>query len=72
MSDITGLLCVYCHKSEDEVLALLAFPDHLNICEECVWSMVETIASDHPDWRERVIQRMKSIPRVQKHLNNRS
>jgi len=56
------LNCTFCHKSQDEVVALLAFPDNLNICDECVWLMVEIVASDHAEWREQTIQKLSSLP----------
>ena len=56
-----ALSCTFCHKSEKDVVALLAFPDRLNICDECVWLMVEIIATDRPDWRDKVIGKPKSV-----------
>jgi ATP-dependent protease Clp ATPase subunit len=42
-SESTALSCTFCHKSEKEVVALLAFPDRLHICDECIWLMVEIV-----------------------------
>ena len=60
-SESTALSCTFCHKSEKEVFALLAFPDRLNICDECVWLMVEIVATDRPDWRDKIIDKLKSV-----------
>ena len=60
-SESTALSCTFCHKSEEEVVALLAFPDRLNICDECVWLMVEIVATDRPDWRDKIIDKLKSV-----------
>jgi hypothetical protein len=60
-SENTALSCTFCHKSEKEVVTLLAFPDRLHICDECVWLMVEIIATDRPDWRDKVIDKLKNV-----------
>lgn len=60
-SESTALSCTFCHKSEKEAVALLAFPDRLNICDECVWLMVEIVATDRPDWRDKIIDKLKSV-----------
>ena len=56
------LQCTFCGKADNELVALLAFPDDLNICDECVCLMVDIIASGHPDWRDKQIERLKSLP----------
>jgi ATP-dependent protease Clp ATPase subunit len=55
-----ALNCTFCRKSEKEVVALLAFPD-LYICDECVWLMVEIIATSNFDWRDRIIEKLKNV-----------
>lgn len=55
------LHCTFCHKSQDEVVALLAFPDELSICNECVSLMVDIIATDHPDWRAAQIEKLQRL-----------
>jgi ATP-dependent protease Clp ATPase subunit len=60
-SESTVLSCTFCHKSEKEVVALLAFADRLHICDECVWLMVEIIATDRPDWRDKIIDKLKNV-----------
>jgi ATP-dependent protease Clp ATPase subunit len=57
-----ALNCTFCRKSQNEVVALLAFPDDLSICDECVSLMVDIIATDHRDWRDKQIERLKSLP----------
>ena len=47
--------CTFCHKSDSETTAVLAFPNDLCICDECVSLMVEIIAKDHEIWRARQI-----------------
>jgi ATP-dependent protease Clp ATPase subunit len=55
------LSCKFCSKTQDGVVALLASPDNLNICDECVWLMVEIIATKRPDWRDRTIEKLKNV-----------
>ena len=53
------LRCTFCSKSADELVALLAHPGDLSICDECVSLMVDIIAADHPDWRKAQIERLQ-------------
>ena len=55
--------CKFCHKSDDETTVMLAFPDDLCICDECVSLMVEIIAKDHAEWRERQIDTLQKMSR---------
>ena len=58
-----GILhCTFCRKSQEEVVALLAFPGDLSICDECVSLMVDIIAADHPDWRKAQIEKLQRLP----------
>jgi hypothetical protein len=59
------LTCKFCHKTQEEVAVLLAFPENLQICDECVWLMVEIIATGRPDWRDRTIEKLRNVePRI--------
>lgn len=55
------LSCSFCRKTEDEVDVLLAFTQGFSICNECVWLMVEIIATDRPEWRDRILEKLKGI-----------
>jgi ATP-dependent protease Clp ATPase subunit len=55
--------CTFCHKAKGDVRALLAFPDDLFICDECVSLMAEIIAKDHPGWAEMLANRITSANR---------
>jgi ATP-dependent protease Clp ATPase subunit len=55
------LSCTFCHKGQDEVVAILAFPADLSICNECVWLMVEIIAQRHPEWRDQTLKKLMEI-----------
>jgi ATP-dependent protease Clp ATPase subunit len=57
----TVLHCKFCHKTQDEVAVLLAFSKDFSVCDECVWLMVEIIATDRPDWRDRTIEKLKNV-----------
>lgn len=64
MSDGTSesdLRCTFCSKSADELVALLAHPGDLSICDECVSLMVDIIAADHPDWRSAQIEKLQRL-----------
>ena len=41
------LRCSFCEKSEDQVEHLIAGPDGVNICNECVGMCNEIISSEH-------------------------
>ena len=41
------LRCSFCEKSEDQVVHLIAGPDGVNICNECVSMCNEIISSEH-------------------------
>ena len=55
------LRCTFCSKSANELVALLAFPGDLSICDECVSLMVDIIAADHPDWRKAQIEKLQVL-----------
>jgi len=55
------LRCKFCRKTQDDVAVLLAFPEDLSICDECVWLMVEIIATDRPAWRDRTIEKLRNV-----------
>jgi ATP-dependent protease Clp ATPase subunit len=55
------LRCTFCSKPAKEVVALLAFPGVLSICDECVSLMVGIIAADHPDWRSAQIEKLERL-----------
>jgi len=55
------LRCTFCSKSANELVALLAFPGDLSICDECVSLMVDIIAADHPDWRNAQIEKLQVL-----------
>jgi ATP-dependent protease Clp ATPase subunit len=57
----TALSCKFCRKSQADVVALLAFPEGLNICDECVWLMVEIIATGRPQWRDRIVDKLRNV-----------
>jgi len=59
MAEKTKVACTFCHKSEDDVVATLAFPNDLNICDECIVLMVDIVSADHHDWRDRLIDRLQ-------------
>jgi ATP-dependent protease Clp ATPase subunit len=56
-----ALSCRFCHKTEDQVDVLLAFTEDLCICDECVWLIIEIIAKDRPDWRDRIVEKLKGV-----------
>jgi ATP-dependent protease Clp ATPase subunit len=59
--------CSFCHKSQDEVACLLAFPAPLGsanglfICDECIALMMEIVAQENKGWRDRQIDRLTNI-----------
>jgi len=46
----SDLSCSFCGKAHSEVLQLLAGTDAL-ICDECVQLCVQSISTEHPEWR---------------------
>jgi len=55
------LNCTFCKKPEQDVVALLAFPDDLFICDECVSRMDETIATGDEGWRDQQVTKLSSL-----------
>jgi NADH pyrophosphatase NudC (nudix superfamily) len=55
------LSCSFCGKSQSEVLQLIASAGPF-ICNECVQLCVESIATQHPDWLEKHLQFLATLP----------
>ena len=47
----SDLSCSFCGKMHSEVLQLIASADAL-ICDECVQLCVQSISTEHPEWRD--------------------
>lgn len=55
------LNCTFCTKPEQDVVALLAFPDDIFICDECVSLMDETIATGDEGWRDQQVSKLSNL-----------
>jgi ATP-dependent protease Clp ATPase subunit len=60
--------CIFCKKSDKQVAQLLGFPtkmmglsDDIFICDECVELMVNIIAEQNKDWRNRQIEALTKL-----------
>jgi hypothetical protein len=51
------LYCTACGKADSEAQYLLAGPN-FNMCDECILSMAEIVASQNPEWRSAAIERI--------------
>jgi ATP-dependent Clp protease ATP-binding subunit ClpX len=56
----TKARCTFCAKTDAETTSILAFPNNLFICDECVVLMVEIIAEGHDDWRKQLIEKLQT------------
>lgn len=50
------LYCSFCKKSQEEVAVLLAGPDNLAVCDECVALLSDMIAEENEKWRKHQIK----------------
>ncbi len=50
------LRCNFCKKSQDEVANLIAGPDGLAVCDECVALFCDIIGEENEKWRKRQIE----------------
>ena len=50
--------CCFCQKAQHKVTNLIAGPENLRICDECVALMCGIIAEQNDKWRKRQIKRL--------------
>jgi ClpX C4-type zinc finger protein len=50
--------CCFCQKAQRNVTNLIAGPENLRICDECVALMCDIIAEQNDKWRKRQIKRL--------------
>ena len=51
--------CSFCKKSRNKVANLVAGPDGLAICDQCVALMSDIIAEENDKWRKRQIKSLQ-------------
>jgi hypothetical protein len=56
---VTKLHCSFCKKSQDEVAHLVAGPEGLAVCDECVALLSDVIAEKDDNWRKRQLESLK-------------
>jgi ATP-dependent Clp protease ATP-binding subunit ClpX len=53
---MSELLCSFCNKPHDQVAKLVAGPNGLHICDECVALCSDIIAEENEAWRKRQLK----------------
>jgi ATP-dependent protease Clp ATPase subunit len=50
--------CRFCQKAESKVSKLVAGPEDLTICDECIALLCDIVAEEDAKWRKRQIKRL--------------
>ena len=53
--------CNFCHKSGDEVTRLIAGPNNLGACDDCLSCLALIMAGEDRAWRDRLIEALQAV-----------